>query len=99
MPRPSQLATVPTEALVEEIQKRFAAIEKAKSLLFGSGAVSSTRNLGPCRRSGTRKRGGTSKYAQQISSLVQKIRHAKGRKESSAAFERELARLRASHKA
>lgn len=94
MARPSQLASVPTEALVEELKKRFEAIEKAKALLFGSRSVSSTA----VREPGQRKRGGTSPYARQISSLVQKIRHAKGRKQSTAALEKELAKLRASHR-
>ena len=100
MPRTSQLSSVPTEALVEELQKRFAAIDKAKALLFGSPAVSSTRTSasGRERVSSKRRRGGTSAYAKEVSSLVQKIRHAKDRKESTTALEKKLARLRASHK-
>jgi hypothetical protein len=100
MPRLSQLSSVPTEALVEELHKRFAAIEKAKALLFGSSAVSNTSTPASGRQHvpSKRKRGGTSAYAKEVSSLVQKIRHAKDRKESTTALERKLARVRASHK-
>ena len=93
MPRPSQLSSVPTEALVEELKKRFEAIEKAKALLLGSRSVLST-----VAAPGQRKRGGTSPYARQISSLVQKIRHAKGRGESTGALEKQLSKLRAQNK-
>jgi hypothetical protein len=100
MPRPSQLATVPTEALVEELKKRFTAIERAKTLLFGSPRVSSTRSIASGREHvpSKRTRGGTSEYARKVSKLVQTIRHAKGRREDVSKLEKQLEKLRAAHK-
>jgi hypothetical protein len=101
MPRPTQLETVPIEKLVEELRRRFAAFEKAKAELFSDGlrrvVVSSASGRGSV-SSGKRKRGGTSEYARQVSTLVQKIRHAKGRGESVSALQKRLDRLRAQHK-
>ncbi len=100
MPRPTQLESISTERLVEELQKRFAAIERAKSLLFGADGISRTRRSAAVSHvpSAKRKRGGTSEYARQVSTLVQKIRHAKGRGENVSALEKRLNRIRAQHK-
>jgi hypothetical protein len=97
MPK-TNLASVPTEALVAEIKRRFAAIDRAKAELFEGNGIFS-----PARKSresipGKRKRGGTSEYARQVSTLVQKIRHAKGRGENVSALEKRLNRIRAQHK-
>jgi hypothetical protein len=101
MPRPTQLAAVPTEALVNELKSRFAAIEKAKELLFGNDGVSSTRSRSSERApvpSSARKSGGTSPYARSVSKLVQTIRHAKGRGEDVTKLQKRLDRIRAQHK-
>jgi hypothetical protein len=100
MPRPTQLAAVPTEALVNELKSRFAAIEKAKELLFGNDGAASTHRRSSERAhvpSTGRKFGGTSPYARSVSKLVQTIRHAKGRGENVTKFQKRLDRLRAQH--
>jgi len=82
MPRPTQLAAVPTEALVNELKSRFAAIEKAKELLFETDRAYSTRRRSSERAhvpSTGRKSGGTSPYAQNVSRIIQTMRHARNR--------------------
>lgn len=103
MRRASSLSTVPIQDLVEELKRRFAAIEKAKKELLADGL----QRVGVRDVSGrehvlwSRKRGGTSEYARAKSSLVQRIRHAEDRKDAPrkiAALKKELAALEQRHK-
>jgi len=95
----AKLESFSTEALVQEVKRRFAEVDKARNLLTAGFQDKRPRTAkGP--EQGTRKRGGTSAYARQISSLVQKIRHAKGRGETKAVskLEAQLEKLRTSKK-
>ena len=96
----TRLEAVSVEALLAEIQRRFDAVEKAKGLLIGGTEFSRERQAAGRRSQGSakRKRGGTSYYARKIGSLVQKIRHAKGRGETTPALQKQLTKLRAQHK-
>jgi hypothetical protein len=95
----TRLDAVSMEALLAEIQRRFDAVEKAKNLLLGGTDFleRQTARREPGKRAKRRRRGGISPYAQQVGSLVQKIRHAKGRGENVSKLERQLSRLRAQH--
>lgn len=111
MPRQPQLATVPLSALVQELNRRFAELERAKKELLADGL----QRVAFGDESGSKhviwerkKRGGTSAYSQKVSSLNQSIRHATTRIKSRRAkpddqknvvkWRKELAKLRASHK-
>ncbi len=96
----TRLEAVSVEALLAEIQRSFDAIEKAKSLLLGGIEFSGERQTAGRRSRGSakRKRRGTSYYARQIGSLVQKIRHAKARGATTTALQKQLAKLRAQHR-
>ena len=103
--RSKPLEDFSTEALVEELQKRFIAIDKAKALLFRSAAHSDKLLYGSVdsgthrtKERGRYRSGGTSDYARKISSLTQKIRHAKTRRENTAALENQREKLREEHK-
>ena len=91
MPRQPSLASVPTEALVAELRKRFAELEKAKAALLDLNVSTST----PVQSKHT------SAYARQVSALTQKIRHAKHRKDDPKVITdlmNEREKLRAQHK-
>jgi hypothetical protein len=100
MPRQTQLTTVPLSALVEELTRRFAEFEKAKKELLADGLQKMVHREASGREHVLmkRRRGGSSEYARQVSTLVQKIRHAKGRGENVSALQKRLDRLRAQHK-
>lgn len=111
MPRQPQLATVPLTALVQELNSRFAELEKAKKQLLADGL----RRVSVGDESGRRhlirerkKRGGTSAYSQKVSSLNQSIRHATTRIKKKRAlpddqrnivkWQKELTKLQKTHK-
>ena len=83
------LETYSTEALVAELQRRFDAVEKAKAALLGT-PVSGT---GFPRGNSQRRN-----LAAQISSLVQRIRHARARKEDTSGLEKQLQKVRTEHR-
>jgi hypothetical protein len=87
------------EKLVEELKRRFAAIERAKKELFADGLRRVVVREGSGREHvlTNRRRGGTSPYARSVSTLVQKIRHAKGRGEDVTKLQKSLDRIRAQH--
>jgi hypothetical protein len=94
----TRLESVSMEALLAEIQRRFDRVEKAKSLLLGgteNGVGTKGARLEPGQRTKRRRRGGVSPYARQVGSLVQKIRHAKGRGEDVSKLQKQLTKLRA----
>jgi hypothetical protein len=62
MPRPSNLASIPTEALVQELKRRFAAIEEAKKELLGSG-VSVTHSASSGDKDAKRSQAAKNKWA------------------------------------
>ena len=79
-----------------ELQKRFEEMDRARKLLVSFSAVFSAGVTAT-----TRKRGGTSAYAREKSSLIQKIRHAVDRKDDPktiAKMKKELAVLDTQYK-
>jgi hypothetical protein len=95
----TRLESVSMEALLAEIQRRFDRVEKAKNLLLGGTDSATGTHIArkEPRQGGRRRRGGTSAYARNIGSIVQKIRHAKGRGEDVSKLQKQLAKLRAEH--
>lgn len=100
MPRPTQLSSIPTEALVDELKRRFAAIERARAVLFDAPVRFNARSATGKKR--------TSAYSQKVSSLNQSIRHATTRiknkkalpddQKNVAKWRKELAKVQNTHK-
>jgi hypothetical protein len=82
------LSSYTTEELVEELQRRFDTVEKARTVLFG---------LPPLKTQMRQTKRQRRAFASQISSLTNRIRHAKARNEDTSALEQKLSRVRAEH--
>jgi hypothetical protein len=86
--RKKGLESYTTDELVEELQRRLDSVEKAREVLFG---------LPPLKARMRQTKRMRKVFASQISSLTNRIRHAKARNEDTTTLEKQLARVRAEH--